>query len=58
MNIKIGLLYTSEKLPNVKRLKFHRLKNRLVNLPNLDFNNQETNFYYHCLLISGYWRNE
>lgn len=54
-----GLLYTSDKIPNAKRLKFHKLENpKIVTFANFDFNEQETNFYYHYLLISGCWRNE
>lgn len=57
--ILTGLLYVSDKLPTAKRLKFVKLSNpRIVTFRSFDFNNQENNFYYHYLLISGCWRND
>ena len=59
MSIELGFLYKSERLPNATRLKIKKLANpRIVTFKNFDFFQQEVNFYYHYLLISGCWRSE
>ena len=59
LNVINGFLYKCEKLPNANRLQIRKLsKSRLVTFRCFDYYQQQTNFFYHYLLISGCWRSE